>query len=288
MLSLRFVAFLLLALCVWLTTTMWLFAFPAFTRCSDANRIYPRAASALEAAAAAAIRHNLTVTRDSPLIFVGGVPRSGTTLLRVMLDAHPDVRCGEETRIIPRLLFMKARWFADARERDRLNSAGVSENVVDDALAAFLLEVIAKHGEPARRLCNKDPLALKSIDYLSRVFPNAKFVMMYRDGRAVANSIVTRKVRIQGVNVDSFASALEFWNRAGTTMNDLCRKKPTVCYPLRYEDLVIYPKREMIRLLEFLDVRWNDTVLHHEKSIGQRGGASLSKCVLYSLHINSF
>lgn len=39
---------------------------------------------------------------DMPLIFVGGMPRSGTTLIRVLLDAHPDVRCGEETRIIPR------------------------------------------------------------------------------------------------------------------------------------------------------------------------------------------
>ncbi len=36
--------------------------------------------------------------RQSPLIFIGGVPRSGTTLMRAMLDAHPDVRCGEETR----------------------------------------------------------------------------------------------------------------------------------------------------------------------------------------------
>jgi len=36
--------------------------------------------------------------RDSPIIFIGGVPRSGTTLMRAMLDAHPDVRCGEETR----------------------------------------------------------------------------------------------------------------------------------------------------------------------------------------------
>ena len=32
--------------------------------------------------------------RNTPLIFVGGVPRSGTTLMRVMLDAHPEVRCG--------------------------------------------------------------------------------------------------------------------------------------------------------------------------------------------------
>ena len=41
------------------------------------------------------------------LIFVGGVPRSDTTLTRAMLDAHPEVRCGEETRIIPRVLAMR-------------------------------------------------------------------------------------------------------------------------------------------------------------------------------------
>ena len=33
--------------------------------------------------------------RNTPFIFIGGVPRSGTTLMRAMMDAHPDVRCGE-------------------------------------------------------------------------------------------------------------------------------------------------------------------------------------------------
>ena len=42
--------------------------------------------------------------RNSPIIFIGGVPRSGTTLMRAMLDAHPEVRCGEETRVVPRIL----------------------------------------------------------------------------------------------------------------------------------------------------------------------------------------
>ena len=42
--------------------------------------------------------------RNSPIVFIGGVPRSGTTLMRAMLDAHPEVRCGEETRVVPRIL----------------------------------------------------------------------------------------------------------------------------------------------------------------------------------------
>lgn len=45
--------------------------------------------------------------RNSPIVFIGGVPRSGTTLMRAMLDAHPEVRCGEETRVVPRILQVK-------------------------------------------------------------------------------------------------------------------------------------------------------------------------------------
>ena len=55
--------------------------------------------------------------------------------------------------------------------------------------------MIAKHGEPAPRLCNKDPFALKSMVELSNMFPNAKFLLMVRDGRAVIHSIISRKVR---------------------------------------------------------------------------------------------
>ena len=43
-------------------------------------------------------------SESHPLVFIGGHPRSGTTLMRAMLDAHAKVRCGEESRIIPRIV----------------------------------------------------------------------------------------------------------------------------------------------------------------------------------------
>ncbi|KAL1140240.1 hypothetical protein AAG570_000172 [Ranatra chinensis] len=216
--------------------------------------------------------------RNMPLIFIGGVPRSGTTLMRAMLDAHPDVRCGQETRVIPRILQMRSHWVKSKKESMRLNEAGVNSEVIDSAIAAFCLEVIALHGEPAERLCNKDPLTLKGADYLSTLFPNSKFIFMVRDGRATVHSIISRKVTITGFDLTSYRQCMTKWNEAITVMYDKCvgvgRSRCMIVY---YEQLVLHPASWLKRILEFLDVPWNDAVLHHEDHINKPGGVSLSK-----------
>lgn len=70
--------------------------------------------------------------RQMPLIFIGGVPRSGTTLMRAMLDAHPDVRCGQETRVIPRILQLRSHWLKSEKESLRLEEAGITKEVCCD------------------------------------------------------------------------------------------------------------------------------------------------------------
>ncbi|KAM4620512.1 tyrosylprotein sulfotransferase 1, like [Polymixia lowei] len=215
---------------------------------------------------------------DTPLIFIGGFPRSGTTLMRAMLDAHSSVRCGEETRVIPRLLAMRATWSRSVKERIRLDEAGVTDQVLDSAVRAFLLEVIVGHGEPAPRLCNKDPFALKSLSYLARIFPKAKFVLMLRDGRATVHSMISRKVTISGFDLSSYRDCLTKWSSAVETMFSQCQGAAGgSCLAVHYERLVLHPEEEMRKLLHFLELPWDTAVLHHEDLIGKAGGVSLSK-----------
>lgn len=219
-----------------------------------------------------------TYDRNIDVFFIGGMPRSGTTLVRAMLDAHPDIRCGEETRVIPRILQMRQQWLKSKKESARLTEAGLGKEVLDSAIAAFVLEIIAKHGEAAPRLCNKDPFTLKSASYLSELFPNAKFLMMVRDGRATVHSIISRQVTISGFDLTSYRQCLTKWNAAVQTMYLQCRDVgPKRCMPVYYEQLVLHPRQWMEKVLDFLDIPWNDSVLHHEQFINKPGGISLSK-----------
>ncbi|MGH0157852.1 UNVERIFIED_CONTAM: hypothetical protein FKN15_062462 [Acipenser sinensis] len=67
------------------------------------------------------------------------------------------------------------------------------------------------------------------------------------------------------------------WNRAIETMYTQCMEAGDKCIPLHYEQLVLHPEMWMKTLLKFLDVPWNEAVLHHEELIGKAGGVSLSK-----------
>lgn len=217
-------------------------------------------------------------SRNMPIVFIGGMPRSGTTLLRVMLDTHPDIRCGGETRVIPRLLNLRNTWLKAPLEYQRLVEAGITADVLDNAIGEFILEIIARHGRPAKRLCNKDPFTLKSAVYIHSLFPSSQFLFLVRDGRAVAHSIISRKVTISGFNITDYRQCLMKWNAATQSMYDQCNNLGSkVCLPVYYEQLVLHPERTLKTVMNFLDLPWSDSVLHHEKYVNQPDGIELSK-----------
>lgn len=153
------------------------------------------------------------------------MPRSGTTLMSSMLDAHPLIRCGEETHILSQIVSMRYDLFNQSTyEKDRLNDAGVTQQVIDSAVRAFILEVMIKNEKDTPYLCNKDPLMLSNMSFLKKVFPQIRFVFMIRDGRATVHSIISRQIKISGFNLNSYQDCLIRWNSMIENMFNECIK----------------------------------------------------------------
>lgn len=86
------------------------------------------------------------------------------------------------------------------------------------------------------------------------------------------------QVTITGFDLTSYRQCLTKWNSAIQSMYEQCKHVGSSrCLMVHYEQLVLHPSESMHKILEFLDVPWNDSVLHHEDHINKPGGVSLSK-----------
>ncbi|CAL2035169.1 unnamed protein product [Caenorhabditis brenneri] len=209
-------------------------------------------------------RHSRSILSNyEQLIFVGGVPRSGTTLMRAILDAHPDVRCGGETMLLPSFLTWQAGW-----RTDWVNNSGITREVFDSAISAFITEIIAKHGELAPRLCNKDPYTALWLPTIRRLYPNSKFILMIRDARAVIHSMIERKVPVAGYNTSNEIAMFAKWNQEIRKMLFQCNNLPGQCMKVYYERLIQKPEDEVERITSFLGLTFSPQMLKHHELIG--------------------
>lgn len=101
---------------------------------------------------------------------------------------------------------------------------------------------------------------------------------MVRDGRATVHSIISRKVTITGFDLSNYRQCMQKWNQAIQTMHEQCKEiGKDRCMMVYYEQLVLHPEEWMRKILEFLEIPWNDSVLHHEEFINKENGVALSK-----------
>lgn len=189
--------------------------------------------------------------------------------MRVLLDAHPDIRCYEETSLIPQMLAMRAELAKDGYSV-RFNMNRISQTMLDDAFSALILETIRIHGPLAERLCNREQLSTLFLPILSRMFPNSKHILMIRDARATIHSFLERGGQIFGVNQTTKEMLLDNWNYYVTQMVEECSKAKEICLKVYYERLVQRPSEELHRILQFLEVKWSNDVLNHHQKIGSK------------------
>jgi tetratricopeptide (TPR) repeat protein len=191
-------------------------------------------------------------------LFVIGFPRSGTTLLENIFDAHPRVAALDE---VPTLAGAVGEWFGDDAGLDRLASADAA------ALRARRREHAAKveaqrPDASSKLLVEKLPLFGMYVPLIRKLFPRAKIVFALRDPRDVVLSCLRRRFLINSAMYEFTAleTAARFYDRV-MTLSQACLEltQPEVLY-LRNEDLVADFDGWAHRLCEFAGLEWSEAV----------------------------
>lgn len=212
-------------------------------------------------------------TANNGVVFVCGAQRSGNTLMRVMLDSHPRICCGQELRVLPYVV--QVYQLISGRYRFVMDSYGNTLSDVQGLFRAFIEGLVENfrraQGKP--RWAEKTPQNVPYMVELGEIFPDAQFIHMLRDGRDVTCSLVTMNWidPVTGLKVDflqTMNSAARFWR------DTVMAGREQAAHPsltgrvleVRYEALVTEPVATMRQVLAFLGEEWDEAVLsHHTK-----------------------
>lgn len=219
-------------------------------------------------------------------IFLVGCARSGTTLLSVMLHAHPRIAMPPETRfLLP--IYRSREVFGDltdpanrkrlarqmTRPRTRFRDLGldrktVVRHIVDGpptiGSAAGTVWRDFAHSRGKVRWGEKRPAYWQDMDVILRLFPTAQVIHLVRDGRACVASLK----QVDWYSNSATRAAIS-WSLAERELTRLGRKLPEDSYHrLRYEDLLADPEDELRKLCAYLGEEFDDSMLDFNRAAG--------------------
>ncbi len=220
-----------------------------------------------------------------PAPFVVGATRSGTTLLRLMLDAHPDIAIPSETHFIPDLI--KAREKSGAAP-DRMLEMLTSHRRWGDfhieagelaerwavldargelsgpaAVREFFKIYGEKQGGPPR-WGDKTPGYVKRMREIQEYMPEARFIHLIRDGRDVALSILK-----QSFGPETIEAAADRWR--GRVLRGRAQQPYLGFYmEVKFEDLVLDTEGQLRRICEFIELDFHPAMLGYHETAEER------------------
>ena len=224
----------------------------------------------------------------TPSFFILGRPRSGTTLLRVLFDAHPNVRIPPELPVFL-MLYKKyehvRNWDRDARlsfidhvfqptvfnlrriENLKIDRAAFTEALLKMEGTITITDLLMKINEHAYSMFPKAELMMvgdKNPVYsiftrrLLKIFPESKFIFIIRDYRD--NFVSLRNLKDVHMEAPVLALQVARWRRITKTFIECKEKYPDRISLIRYEYLVTDPEGCMIDLCGFLGIPYRPEV----------------------------
>jgi hypothetical protein len=219
-----------------------------------------------------------------PLLLLG-VSRSGTTLLRVILDRSPGIAIPDESFFVPLLarrhggVIDAERFLDDVARLTVVRAWGLTGDDVAprlrsgmptaDAIAAVFETYAAAAGKT--RWGDKTPMYMRHLDLLERLFPDAEYVHLVRDGRDAALSFLEMPGGTYTRTWAHPATAAQFaclWRREVRDARALGRRVgPARYHEVRYEELVADPESVVRGICAFAQLPFEPAMLDYAGTV---------------------
>ena len=216
-----------------------------------------------------------------PTAFILSSPRSGSTLLRVMLAGHPNLYSPPELHLLP-FENMQARetelgisQLGEGLKRALMALKNISasesqelvEHLIEQNLSIKEVYQLLQQLAGGRMLIDKSPTYANSRETLARaenIFHNAKYIHLVRHPYAVIESFARMRMDklIGGGDRDPYQLAESIWRQSNQNVLDLLGEIDSDRYHLvKYEELVAQPQTVMEGICNFLDIPFDPAVL---------------------------
>lgn len=196
-------------------------------------------------------------------IFVLSLPRSGSTLLRLILDTHPQITCPGELSL-GQLCFDLSHALSYSIGQVDTDDDAARPAIVRAEVQGIVEGFMGSYARMKKKLlwAEKTPANLEHADLLHRVFPQAAYICLHRNLLDMIRSgwESTRYGKLKYELWDC-NSSLEFCIQQTRALLDFERKHPDQTIRLQYEDMVQAPVPTLTRLFNFLGLDWEPSLL---------------------------
>ena len=224
-------------------------------------------------------------------IFIIGAPRSGTTLLRLILSAHSTISIPHEFTLVENVIsyfkeevitqkrvlqFLSEQYkishFLDWQIDRTLLTSKVTQSTYTQSEIIDLIyrTYIEVHSPTKTTWGDKNINSLTFIPAIVSLFPEARFIHIVRDGRDVAASLQSRRWKFYTLGgsttffIKHFRGAMLTWVSAINTIKKSLEVVPKSSQiTIKYEDLIGETERSIMQLCEFLKIDFEEGILHY-------------------------
>lgn len=222
------------------------------------------------------------------IIFILGMPRSGTSLVEQIITTHSNVFSGGELPILSNII--KYNFIKDEK-----NFVGDFDKIINDPLLinSFkkeYLDYIKNFNFTENYITDKAPLNFRWIGFIKALFPNVKIIHCLRDPKNNCLSMF-KNLFEGGLNFTYDQNDLvTYYNHYTDLINFWKTKYPDSIFDIKYENLISDSDKEIKKMIQFCDLPWEDECLsfHKNKSPIKTMSTAQARKPIYKSSLNSF